>query len=197
VEKEKSETLSEREKQIAQLASKGLTDKEIARATGVSITTVRTYWMRIRRKVQATNRAQAIVLALAQSEAASRKTLPVGAGCDGDSLGVVAIAADGELLAANNSFLSMLGHDRTSFEDEGLKWDELVIEDPIAHDTKSNSKAKSKSADLPPQEGLLRHKDGHAVPVMATGASMDSPHGIDVSCVVDLSDTKSESASKS
>jgi len=192
VEKEKSELLSEREKQIAKLAAQGLTDKEIARKSGVSITTVRTYWMRIRRKVQATNRAQAIVKGLAQIEAASRSTAHLASTpCDSDNLGVIAIGADGELLAANNSFLNMLGHDRSSFEDEGLTWEELVIEDPIARDTDAHS------VDLPPQEGILRHKDGHAVPVMATGTSMDSPHGIDVSCVVDLSDSKSESASHS
>lgn len=192
MEKEKSELLSDREKQIAKLAAQGLTDKEIARKSGVSITTVRTYWMRIRRKVQATNRAQAIVKALAQIQLTSSPAAsPTSAPCDGDALGVIAIGADGELLAANNSFLSMLGHDRTSLQGDGLTWDDLVIEDPIARDSDSNS------VDLPPQEGILRHKDGHGVPVMATGTTMDSPQGIDVSCVVDLSDTKSESASHS
>ncbi len=56
------ELLSPRERQILAHASKGLTDKEIAVKLGVSLTTVRTYWERLRQKTGATNRASAVAI---------------------------------------------------------------------------------------------------------------------------------------
>lgn len=55
--------LSGKEKEIARLASIGLTDKEIAGRLHIKPATVRTYWDRIRQKLNAANRAHAIVLA--------------------------------------------------------------------------------------------------------------------------------------
>lgn len=186
MEKERHEALSEREYQIAQLASEGLTDKEIARRINVSVTTIRTYWMRIRRKVRASNRAQAIVRALD-----SRSSGPVAASVtaslqehllEGDTLGVVAIDKDGELVAANNAFLNMVGHDRETLEKEGLKWDDLVLDDPRHRDEGGDPN------DIPPQAGILKHRDGHPVRVVTAGTSIEEPGGIDVSCVVDIGD---------
>lgn len=192
METKQPEKLSARETQIARLAAQGLTDKEIARKVGVSITTIRTYWMRIRRKVGASNRAQAIVQAIEQGRTNDSQTTETnGSGVDAEALGVVAISAEGDILAANNSFLNMVGHDRSTLENEGLVWDDLVIEDPISHGD------EPKSTDIPPQAGTLRHRDGHSIPVLATGATIDGNTGIDVSCVVDLSDAKPSTPSKS
>lgn len=67
---ENPEPLSERERQIVRLGAGGMTDKEIADRLAVSITTVRTYWVRLRKKLNATNRAQAIANAVRNVERA-------------------------------------------------------------------------------------------------------------------------------
>lgn len=46
------------------LASEGFLDKEIAAKFGISLTTVRTYWNRIRAKLEASNKAHAIALGM-------------------------------------------------------------------------------------------------------------------------------------
>lgn len=56
--------LSPREQEIALAAAQGLSDKQIAGELGVRISTVRTYWARIRRKLHAINRTHAVCLAL-------------------------------------------------------------------------------------------------------------------------------------
>jgi PAS domain S-box-containing protein len=56
--------LSQKEEQVLHLAAQGLTDKEIAVKTKVKFTTVRTYWDRIRKKLNAANRAHAIALGM-------------------------------------------------------------------------------------------------------------------------------------
>src|ERR1044072_8712318 len=56
--------LSSRELEIVMEAAAGLTDKEIAKRLDLSIASVRTYWERLRLKLDATNRGHAIALAL-------------------------------------------------------------------------------------------------------------------------------------
>ena len=57
-------TLSSREIEVLRLAAAGCADKEIALHLGVSLTTVRTYWDRIRGKIRAKNRTHAVCIAL-------------------------------------------------------------------------------------------------------------------------------------
>jgi len=52
--------LSGRELQLACLATKGHTDKEIATIVGLSIYTIRSYWVRICHKLEAHNRTHAV-----------------------------------------------------------------------------------------------------------------------------------------
>lgn len=56
--------LSEREEQVLLYATRGLTDKEIARKLGISTATVLTYWMRIRNKLGGSNRAELVASAV-------------------------------------------------------------------------------------------------------------------------------------
>ncbi|MFQ3586083.1 MAG: LuxR C-terminal-related transcriptional regulator [Fimbriimonadaceae bacterium] len=53
--------ITKRETQVLQLGSEGLTDAQIAERLGVSVTTVRTYWQRIRDKTGGLNRRHAIL----------------------------------------------------------------------------------------------------------------------------------------
>lgn len=127
METERHEALSDRERQIARLAAEGLTDKEIARRLDVSITTVRTYWVRMRRKLGAANRAQAIVRALdaktpklegrARFETLFRRLL------DTSLLGILIVAQDGRVLDANDEFLRIAGCDRQCITDSSLRWE--------------------------------------------------------------------------
>lgn len=56
--------LSDREREVLFLAAEGLTDKEIAARLEIRTKTVRTYWDRIRAKLGAASRTQALALAL-------------------------------------------------------------------------------------------------------------------------------------
>lgn len=63
-----SETaLSDREKDVLALAGDGLTDKEIALQLSIATKTVRTYWDRMRQKMNASSRAQVIAKAFRQT----------------------------------------------------------------------------------------------------------------------------------
>jgi DNA-binding NarL/FixJ family response regulator len=63
------ELLSTRELQLVCLASKGHTDKEIAGVIGLSIYTVRSYWVRICHKLEAHNRTHAVSIVFANEPA--------------------------------------------------------------------------------------------------------------------------------
>lgn len=102
------EPLSERERQIVRLGARGLTDKEIADRLAVSITTVRTYWIRLRRKLNATNRAQAIAHALQSldrcklKEAASRLA-------DQPWMGIAVLDEANKVIESNQAFRELVG----------------------------------------------------------------------------------------
>ena len=75
--KEEAGALSEREEQVLLHATRGFTDKEIARELGISTATVLTYWMRIRTKLGGSNRAELVASAVrkdAEGEIENRQT---------------------------------------------------------------------------------------------------------------------------
>jgi PAS domain S-box-containing protein len=178
VEPERKEPLSDRERQIAHLASEGLTDKEIAKSLRLSVTTVRTYWNRMRRKLNAINRAQAIVRALdvhtdgaAALQAALRKVI------DTSLLGVVVLDRTGRIIETNDSFLKTVGYGRTDVERGGLTWADVAArgsEDSDPGDTSS------------PCIRELRHRDGHLVYVICAALLFESVDGSAASYVIDL-----------
>lgn len=124
------EPLSERERQIVRLGARGLTDKEIADRLAVSITTVRTYWIRLRRKLNATNRAQAIAHALTSldrcrlKEAASRLA-------DQPWMGIAVLDEGNKVVESNQAFRELVGDGpypslpRNSPEPQEPKWIEV------------------------------------------------------------------------
>lgn len=64
-----AETLSERERQLVVLASKGLTDTAIALKLGISLATVGTYWGRVRIKFGPLNRTELVAVFLQEQAA--------------------------------------------------------------------------------------------------------------------------------
>jgi PAS domain S-box-containing protein len=66
--------LSQRETQLLLMAADGHTDYAISAKLGISVATVNSYWVRIRSKLGAQSRTEAVALALrTQSEASMRK----------------------------------------------------------------------------------------------------------------------------
>jgi PAS domain S-box-containing protein len=104
----RSTQLSEREREVLFLAGDGLTDKEIAAHLAIRTKTVRTYWDRIRAKLNAASRTQALALSLKviYDELAERElrlralvdTMPVAFFAFDDDLRIVASNAEGREL---------------------------------------------------------------------------------------------------
>lgn len=64
-----AESLSDRERQLVVLASKGLTDTAIAHKLGISLATVGTYWGRVRIKFGPLNRTELVAVFLQEQAA--------------------------------------------------------------------------------------------------------------------------------
>lgn len=124
------EPLSDRERQIVRLGAKGLTDKEIADRLAVSITTVRTYWIRLRRKLGASNRAQAIAHALQEPDTCHLRDAAIRLS-DTGWLGIAVLNEQSEVMEANAAYRSMMGDQpvatfaRTGRSLETPRWVEL------------------------------------------------------------------------
>lgn len=69
------EDLSPRQKQILLLASEGMTDRQIALEIGLGEGTVRTYWERIRGRLDARSRSEAIARSLGNEYRAAMQEL--------------------------------------------------------------------------------------------------------------------------
>lgn len=128
--------LSPRETQLLLLASEGLTDNAISLKLGISVATVNSYWVRIRSKLGAQSRTEAVAMALrAQAEASMRKLqnenerlaqelasvthVESNGALDpsvfGDLLqaaadGIVIVAQSGKILACNPALAEMFGY---------------------------------------------------------------------------------------
>jgi DNA-binding CsgD family transcriptional regulator len=99
--------LSPREAQLLELAAHGLVDKEIAARLQVSVATVRTYWERIRKKLGASNRAEAVALAHPRIAAVASPSLDT---TDRSArIGVVGIRLDRTICFATPAAEEMFG----------------------------------------------------------------------------------------
>lgn len=118
------------------LASEGLTDNGISQKLGISVATVNSYWVRIRSKLGAQSRTEAVAMALrAQAEVSLRKlqnenerlamelasTVPadsdgaVDAGMFRDLLqaaadGILIVGRSGKIIACNPALAEMFGY---------------------------------------------------------------------------------------
>lgn len=64
--KDERNRLSQREDEVLRLAASGLTDQQIANVLNIKVSTVTTYWVRIRGKVGQLSRAELIALSVRQ-----------------------------------------------------------------------------------------------------------------------------------
>lgn len=67
--------LTAREQEILDMAASGLTDKEICQQLCLALPTVRTHWVRMRRKLGVVNRSQAVAVGHRSTWASTPKTL--------------------------------------------------------------------------------------------------------------------------
>ncbi|HWA83067.1 MAG TPA: LuxR C-terminal-related transcriptional regulator [Fimbriimonadaceae bacterium] len=74
---EKKLGITKQESVVIKAAAKGMTDKEIAKLRGISVTSVRTYWDRLREKLHANGRTHVVAIVgrakLLESEKARRE----------------------------------------------------------------------------------------------------------------------------
>jgi PAS domain S-box-containing protein len=117
--------LSSRERDILQQAIRGHTDRQIAVTLGISESTIKTFWERIREKLNATNRSHAIANALLMLYQQTSDSMKLAYRIvEENLLGVLIADCDGQIYEANDAWLRMVGRSR---EDMGsLKWNEIT-----------------------------------------------------------------------
>lgn len=130
--------LSPRETQLLLMASEGLTDNAISLKLGISVATVNSYWVRIRSKLGAQSRTEAVAMALrTHAEANMRKlqtenerlaaelaaaTQPEASGSlsaqsfqdmiQAAADGILIVGASGKIIACNPALAEMFGYQK-------------------------------------------------------------------------------------
>ena len=119
--------LSPREAETLELAADGLTDKQVALRLNVGPATVRTFWNRIRAKLDAVNRAQAIARALGTGYPPDSDR-PMSRGLtalmENPDLGVAIVDMKGRVLDANDTYLRLIGYSQQDLEQGKIHWDQ-------------------------------------------------------------------------
>lgn len=113
--------LSGREREVLILGAEGNTDREIAEALGLSVNTVATHWERLRVKLNASNRGEAIAKALAGacraalSELAEANRWSQLIVDNTEDLAIFTMDEEGMLLSWNSGVQRVLGYDESGF----------------------------------------------------------------------------------
>lgn len=137
--REERNQLSAREEEVLRLAGNGLTDQQIANVLNIKVSTVTTYWVRIRAKVGQLSRAELISLSLRQQSQETINGLRaeisrlnaelatthaakaeahlseevLKAALDAVSSGMVIVRPDGAVAVSNRAARTLLGGERT------------------------------------------------------------------------------------
>lgn len=106
--------LSAREQEIVLFGADGLTDKEIAVKLNVQVATVRTYWDRLRRKLGASNKGQAIAKSLHDMYLWQEKWAKLIVE-SAEDYAMFALSEDGIVLSWNPGVRKLLGYDEEEF----------------------------------------------------------------------------------
>ncbi|HVT14453.1 MAG TPA: LuxR C-terminal-related transcriptional regulator [Fimbriimonadaceae bacterium] len=72
---EKRLGITKQESIVIRAAARGLTDKEIAKSRGITVSSVRTYWDRLRGKLHATGRTHVVAIVSRAKLVESKKAL--------------------------------------------------------------------------------------------------------------------------
>ena len=164
--------LSQREAETLRLASRGMTDKQIATHMGVRLATVRTFWNRIREKLHANNRGQAIAIVLGEAFEGAASAYDEPAISEYIESAAIAFAvfrrSDQTVLAANDAFLSLLRSTRMALRLGSANLNESV---PLGQ----LSAIRHGPGDVlsGPQSGEFVTAAGVRIPVSCSGAVLD------------------------
>jgi PAS domain S-box-containing protein len=104
-------------------------------------------------------------------------------------IGVMFWHADGRIDDANDSFLNVLGYTRDDLQSGRVRWDNLTSPGYEAADARALQEVRDTGVCRPYEKEFL-HRDGHRVPVLIGGASLDGTQEAGVAYVLDLTERK-------
>lgn len=187
--------LSQREDEVLKLAASGLTDQQIANVLNIRVSTVTTYWVRIRGKVGQLSRAELIALSVRQrsqeamnelkqenarlkTELTERQTAETEAlrsagilrAClDLIPAGMLIVRPDGDVAVSNKTAEKMLGCDGKRLE--GTCVEELLPQ--VLSSSGSSKSGGSAVMDRPATQFAVR-TDGSVLPARIEVRALDS-----------------------
>lgn len=104
-------------------------------------------------------------------------------------IGILIADWDGRIIEANSTFLQMLGYTQDDLNKKVLRWDKLTPPEYETKDKLAIARLK-KNGTMPTWEKEYIHKDGHHVPVLIGGESLDKNRYEVIAFVVDISRQK-------
>lgn len=214
-----AESLSERERQLVVLASKGLTDTAIAHRLGISLATVGTYWGRVRIKFGPLNRTELVAVFLQEHAAVIVESLraenqvllqTIEAKSKSEEMlkssldrlrglvesafhAILLVNSTGVIELANEQAVQIFGYEPD--EMIGMNIDELV---PVRYRS-NHPENRAIYHENPVKRKMGEHlatfavkKDGSEFPMATALSAAETADGLMVTCIVqDLTDTLS------
>jgi PAS domain S-box-containing protein len=183
--------LAPKERDVIRLASDGLTDKQIAKQLQVAGATLKTYWARIRTKLNAVNRVHAVAKALTAAfrDAQEEHRRQASAGLrliESNILGFLVLTVDGDVLEANEEFLRVIGRQREDIECKPIM--RVTAPEHQALFTLAIQELETKDQ-TPPFEVDFMHKNGGRKRALVR-LSCASEEGTCVAYVLDMSEAQ-------
>ncbi|ANV85304.1 hypothetical protein AWQ21_13565 [Picosynechococcus sp. PCC 7003] len=96
-------------------------------------------------------------------------------------VGMIWVKVTGEILEANDRFLTMVGYSRTEFESQGLDWQHLTPPEHLERDRQAIAELQQ-TGHIRPWEKEYYRKDGTRVPILLGASQL--PNTDQVFCVV-------------
>ncbi|MDR3688167.1 MAG: PAS domain S-box protein [Fimbriimonas sp.] len=218
-----TESLSDRERQLVVLASKGLTDTAIAHKLGISLATVGTYWGRVRIKFGPLNRTELVAVFLQEhaasivealkaenqglvqaleektrAEEALRGTLEFFRNLvESAPHAILLVQESGEIQLANEQAERILGYGRGELEGVNV---EQIVPDRFRLD---HTISRASYVENPVKRQMGGHmatyalrKDGSELPMAVSLSGAETPNGLIITCILqDLTDSLTDAAS--
>ena len=212
-----ADALSDRERQLVVLASKGLTDTAIAHKLGISLATVGTYWGRVRVKFGPLNRTELVAVFLREHSAAIVEALKAEnqtlqrqledksrneemlktsvdffrSLVDSASSAIVVVGEDGQIQMANEHGAALFRYEPSELVGKSI---EALVPERYHHAHLENRALYNSN---PVKRRMGEHlatyalrKDGSEFPIATSLSATETAHGLIVTCLCqDLTET--------
>jgi PAS domain S-box-containing protein len=109
---------------------------------------------------------------------------------DANIIGIFIFGLNGQILDANDAFLSMIGYDRQDLASGRVRWTDLTPPEWLDRDTRQRVPELKETGILAPFEKEYIRKDGSRVPVLIGGASFEGNEDEGVTFVLDMTERK-------